>query len=80
MGRGCEMKIHNRYKGYRTRLGVNYLISGYYVKQKYAEPTQFDTCYWVNKKINTSNLREHIDTLRKHFRAENLVIFNIKEL
>lgn len=74
------MKIHNRYKGYRTRTYKNCLISGYIQKTKSSDPLPFHVRYEVYGVITDDRMDNIVSELREHFAAYKIVIMNIKEL
>ncbi len=74
------MKIHNRYKGYRTRTYKNFLISGYLQKTKRSEPLPFHVSYKVYGVITDDRMNDIVIELKEHFAACTIVIMNIKEL
>jgi len=74
------MKVHNRYKGYRTRSYKNCLISGYIQKTKRSEPLPFHVRYKVYGAITDRCMDEIISDLKEHFSATMIVIMHIKEL
>lgn len=74
------MKIHNRYKGYRTRTYKNCLISGYVQKTKRSEPLPFHVSYRVYGVITEDCKDRIVSNLIEYFEACTIVIMNIKEL